>query len=577
MSSSLLKPIKLSYWLVAPDLLFKLGFRHAVLFCILFATPSIFNSIKAAIRWLKFTTFLRIVNGKEWVKKYQTLHQKTQTECQSYQEFAKVSSKMDEMNGLYAWRMTKYSKFYSYNTIQQDLFQLSKIRTKCDQYMQHKYQHNFQLHPLRELMQFLRGRISRNYCNITNLKLYTVTKVGTKKLIEDFIDNICQSLHYIAYTHSEPRHNEPQPLLEPVTIEEKIVFYSEMKHILGSTALCLSGGSTLGAYHGGVLLTMFNNNLLPKIISGSSIGACIASLVCTKTEEKYMSYAEKGVEFILDTKDKKHWLTSFYIRLRRFYQNGYILDISILRQCMKNHLGDITFLEAYNKTHRILNITVSPLDSNTVPRLLNYLTAPNVVIWSAVVASCCVPFVFESQELYTKSVDGFISPVFLQGVTFSDGSLAHDLPVNKLRKLFNVNNFIVSQVNPHLVPFLFHTVAKPIPLFGKVFNFLGNEFQLYITTVLVNLREFGILKGLRILNDLFVQTYTGDITIVPDISYQEYLQVLSNPSIEYVLKCTKISQKGAWKHISRLQGLCATEFKIDECLTYLRAVNISDV
>lgn len=31
---------------------------------------------------------------------------------------------------------------------------------------------------------------------------------------------------------------------------------------------------------------------------------------------------------------------------------------------------------------------------------------------------------------------------------FLDGSLGHDLPMNKLSIFFNVNNFIVSQTNP---------------------------------------------------------------------------------------------------------------------------------
>jgi TAG lipase/steryl ester hydrolase/phospholipase A2/LPA acyltransferase len=35
-----------------------------------------------------------------------------------------------------------------------------------------------------------------------------------------------------------------------------------------------------------------------------------------------------------------------------------------------------------------------------------------------------------------------------------DGSVDNDLPMAKLSELFNVNHFIVSQVNPHIVPFL---------------------------------------------------------------------------------------------------------------------------
>jgi TAG lipase / steryl ester hydrolase / phospholipase A2 / LPA acyltransferase len=37
---------------------------------------------------------------------------------------------------------------------------------------------------------------------------------------------------------------------------------------------------------------------------------------------------------------------------------------------------------------------------------------------------------------------------------FVDGSVGQDLPMQRLSELFNVNTFIVSQVNPHVVPFV---------------------------------------------------------------------------------------------------------------------------
>eukprot|EP00483_Globobulimina_turgida_P007223 UN07237 len=180
--------------------------------------------------------------------------------------------------------------------------------------------------------------------------------------------------------------------------------------------------------------------------------------------------------------------------MRRFWQTKHFMDVTILRDCVRDNIGDITFLEAYQKTGRILNITVSGSDANTMPRLLNFLTAPNVVIWSAAVASCAIPFFFEAQELFVKNINIHtgktqIEAIYLQGVTFSDGSVSHDLPMNKISQLFNVDNFIVSQVNPHLVPLLFHSIVAPIPLFERLFHFLGREITLYATTVLINLRE----------------------------------------------------------------------------------------
>jgi TAG lipase/steryl ester hydrolase/phospholipase A2/LPA acyltransferase len=49
-----------------------------------------------------------------------------------------------------------------------------------------------------------------------------------------------------------------------------------------------------------------------------------------------------------------------------------------------------------------VNITVAPINETDPPRLLNYLTAPHVVVWSAAVASCSVPGIFDPHSLIVK-------------------------------------------------------------------------------------------------------------------------------------------------------------------------------
>jgi predicted acylesterase/phospholipase RssA len=62
---------------------------------------------------------------------------------------------------------------------------------------------------------------------------------------------------------------------------------------------------------------------------------------------------------------------------------------------------------------RILNIAVCAADTNEPPRLLNYLTAPNVVVWSAVACSSAFPGLFKPQDLLAKDHNGnFVRWVF---------------------------------------------------------------------------------------------------------------------------------------------------------------------
>ena len=90
------------------------------------------------------------------------------------------------------------------------------------------------------------------------------------------------------------------------TLVQKLAFFRETSHAYGRTALLLSGGSSMGMYHlvslfllhqkrfssdlfwidQGVVKALYEANLLPRIWSGSSAGAIVASLVCSRPDEQ---------------------------------------------------------------------------------------------------------------------------------------------------------------------------------------------------------------------------------------------------------------------------------------------------
>jgi len=59
------------------------------------------------------------------------------------------------------------------------------------------------------------------------------------------------------------------------------------------------------------------------------------------------------------------------------------------------YTGNYTFQEAFDRTGRILNIIVAPANNSDPPRLLNYLTSPHVLVWSAAAVSSAAPGIFE--------------------------------------------------------------------------------------------------------------------------------------------------------------------------------------
>jgi predicted acylesterase/phospholipase RssA len=99
---------------------------------------------------------------------------------------------------------------------------------------------------------------------------------------------------------------------------------------------------------------------------------------------------------------------SLFWHLKRWVKEGFLMDNKALIKFLRDNIGDYTFQEAYDKTGWILNITATGVGEHDENRLLNYLTAPNVLIWSACAASCALPYVFGATEIYCKNADGQI-------------------------------------------------------------------------------------------------------------------------------------------------------------------------
>merc|ERR1719474_145475 len=278
-----------------------------------------------------------------------------------------------------------------------------------------------------------------------------------------------------------------------------------------------------------------------------------------------------------DKKAKRSTLEVFFIRAQRAFRSGYFLDISILRDLVQGHIGDITFMEAYEKTGRVMNINVMPATDHNMSRTLNYLTAPNVVVWSASICSCAIPGVLQAQELLEKDERGELVPFIQEGVEFSDGSFGHDMPMDCLSQWFNVNHFVVSQVNPFLVPFVVDSMVPEIV--RMCVQLFANE-MICITRWLCKLgKEYSIGYFSRLLNIVYgiaTQRYFGDITIHPSPQPSEYMTLLSNPNEKLKKSCVNKGRKFIWGKLSRLKVHCSIEFCLDDCLRQMRGALIME-
>ena len=77
---------------------------------------------------------------------------------------------------------------------------------------------------------------------------------------------LLEAIKYLSQTTHIPRR-ETRALIE------------QIKSSMGESALCLSGGVTMAFYHFGVVRALLDADSLPKIISGTSAGAMVASWI----------------------------------------------------------------------------------------------------------------------------------------------------------------------------------------------------------------------------------------------------------------------------------------------------------
>lgn len=404
---------------------------------------------------------------------------------------------------------------------------------------------------VREIMFALRTDLLRNVANIAKSQLHEYY-LDAPQLIKDYIAEVREQLCML--------RDWPE---QGLVLEEKLAFFRETRHAFGRTALLLSGGGGLGSFHIGVCKALFEHQLLPRVMAGSSVGSIVAAIIATRTDEELKDTFSKLDQFDIGFfKNSKAVDLAFHLINRGTLQN-----IDFLVNKLRILLGDLTFLEAYERTGRILNVSVCPADTNEPARLLNYLTAPQALMWSAVAASSAFPGLFPAQHLLAKNARGEIvrfSATAANGAMerrWRDGSLELDLPTHLLAEMFNCNHFLVSQTNPHIVPLL--NLKKRFTY--KWANLFEIELKHRCQQLQYILPEWVPTKWLT----LFTQPWEGDITMVLPHTAWHVGKAIINPTTEELVGAVKVGEVATWEKLSAIECNCAIEVTLDGCVAHL--------
>lgn len=469
-----------------------------------------------------------------------------------------AAMELDVLEDNEAWKLDSLSPDFDAALIEARTKQMDTARIDCD---------------IKKMVMLVRTTLSRDLGGMGNMRLYKHSYIGTKNIIERYIESTLDTIRALVETskYALPAGLETKDILEQVVYA---------RQAFGRSALLLSGGATFGMNHVGVLKALFEARLLPRIISGASAGSIVCAVLCTRTDEEIPDVLKDFPHGDLAVFEENGNEDGVLDRLRRLLTEGAWIDIKHLTRVMRELLGDMTFQEAYNRSRRILNICVSSASVYELPRLLNYVTAPNVMIWSAVAASCSVPFLFSAAELLVKNpLTGESSSWNPTPQRWIDGSVDNDLPMTRLAEMFNVNHFIVSQVNPHVIPFIAKDEEAIREEVIKEDN--GGPGWVYNLTTLAKaealhrmqvLAELGVFPNLVTkCKSILSQKYSGDITILPEISYKDFPRILKNPTSEFMVQACLSGERATWPKLSRVWNHCAVELELDAAVQKLRA------
>lgn len=494
------------------------------------------QAIAEVTDWLK-----AVMPGRsQWSASRQQLEQAL-AHADSYAEWREIAESIDQASGAEQWKQNNVSSLYDFPLIAERLASLRKYRLDGND---------------RALLRSLREGLYHDLGNMGHPLLYSYSRVGTKHLIEAYVRQVCESLDYLC----------DQPL-DFMDHNQKIRFFSDTLHSYGQPALMFSGGASLGLFHAGVCKALHEQDLLPRVFTGSSAGSLMAGMLGTHTDaELERMYAGEG--FFSEAFRFRPW--------RDIWQGGGIADVQTLKHFLRQNLGEYTFEEAFERTGRHINVVVAPYQGDQAPRVMNELTSPYLLLWSASLASCAVPVLFPPIRLTTKNAQGEYQP-YMPSTRWVDGSVRSDFPRDRIDRLYNVNFTIASQVNPHIVPFIQpdHRRLLARPLHHLPLQLLQEHGKVAALQLMDALRHRldGAPTVQRLLDHghgVIGQRYYGDINIVARYGPGHYGYALKNPEQQLFQRLMKEGERATWPRISMIETHGRIGRTLDLCLQRLQ-------
>ena len=449
--------------------------------------------------------------------------EKAMEKASSYTEWKEAAIAHDRKSGLDRWKATEQTHLYDHASIRLRLAQLRKLRKAKDN---------------RGLLFILHEGIHGNMGGMGRFALYDRPKFGTKQLIVEYVDEVVAALEYLA----SPRVND-------ITFEEKLDFFRRADHCFGHSAFMMSGSGSLFYFHIGVVKALLQEDLLPNVISGSSGGSFVGALIATHQADEVASLLDPQMLVERIEEETGHFRQDSALKPN-------VMRADEIRAVVDSMIPDLTFEEAYKLTGRELNISIAPAEKHQKSRLLNAITTPNVFIREAVMASAAVPGFYPAVTLAAKNHKG-LKQSYLPARKWVDGSVSDDMPAKRLARLYGVNHYIVSQTNPHVIPFVADGKRKD-DVFSLFKDATVSTARAWLNAGANSIERPlalspGLTKFTNVAMSVLNQDYIGDINILPPKRFFNPFRLLAFLSEEEILDLVDAGVRTTWPRIEMIR------------------------
>jgi hypothetical protein len=150
--------------------------------------------------------------------------------------------------------------------------------------------------------------------------------------------------------------------------------------------------------------------------------------------------------------------------------------------------------------------------------------------------------------------------------------------------MFCVNFTVVSQVNPHIIPFFFDnkgSVGRP-PAYrygrgwrgGFIASWLEHSIKLDLRKWLSILRDLDLVPLIMSQNwsNVWLQTFHGSVTIIPKPAISDYFNILTDPTKERMERYIRLGALRTWPKMHMINNRLRIERRLFSYRQELRSL-----